>query len=761
MLFKKLIRTFFKYKAQFISMLIMIILGIGIFAGFNAEWYSIDKDTSSFFSETKLSDYQIYNQKNSFSNEDVNKILEIEGISSATRYISLDTNESKENDIIKLTISENFTVSNFKLIEGNEYDPNNDKGLWISQKYAKLNNYNIGDEITLNYSNQSVNLKIEGICLSGEYLTNIHGNALMPDFNNVGYAYTTPSFYEKISTKLFGFTYYPQINIISSLEYNDISKLIDEKLNNTLQIVSKDDLASYSNAKGEADEGKTMGLVLPIIFLIIAILTMVTTMNRITTNEKVQIGILKALGFKNKKIILHYTSYAFFIGLLGGAIGLGLGFGVAKIFFSSSGSMGTYFEMPSWKIYMPSFVYIGIILIILFLTLIGYLSVKQQLKGSASEALRPYEPKKMKNLAIEKTKFFHKLNFVPRYNLRDLIRHKARGFVTIFGVFGCTLLLFASFGMKSTMTNYIDLNYNVIMNYETSLTLNDNVTNERAKVLSNEFNGDYSSSSAVKINGETYVMTILNNKNDKVRLLKNEKKISSLSNQGVYVCERMASSLKLKKGSSFEFSLFGDEKKYELYVEDIISSNTVGFTLSEELATSISLDYKIDTIYTSVDSSNIVSNEEITGILSKQDIIKTFDTFMDIMNLMIFVLILFSLLLAFVVLYNLGTLSYLERYRELATLKVLGFKNKKIRWILISQNIAIVIIGILLGIPLGYETLVILYKVLASEYELKVSCPFYVYLLSILITFIVSLIVSYFTSNKVKKINMVEALKSE
>lgn len=105
MLFKKLIRTFFKYKAQFISMIIMVVLGIGIFAGFNAEWYSIEKDTTSFYNETNLADYRIYNEKKSFSEDDLNNVLSIDGIDKATRYICIDTSESKEDDIIKLAIS--------------------------------------------------------------------------------------------------------------------------------------------------------------------------------------------------------------------------------------------------------------------------------------------------------------------------------------------------------------------------------------------------------------------------------------------------------------------------------------------------------------------------------------------------------------------------------------------------------------------------------------------------------------------------------
>ena len=761
MLFKKLIRTFGKYKAQFISMIVMVILGVGIFAGFNAEWYSIDKDTTMFFEETVLADYRIYNEKKSFSLDDVEKVMEIDGVEKATRYFAVDTKESKENDIIKLTVSENFTVSKFKLMEGNAYDETKSNALWISQKYASLNDYKVGDKITLTYGSVTKELNIEGICLSGEYLINTHGSALMPDYEGVGYAYVTPAFYENLSNELFGMVYYPQINVVSSLDNETFSKKVDEALKSTLQIVPKDDVTSYSQAKGESDEGKTMGLMLPIIFLMIAILTMVTTMNRITTNEKVQIGILKALGFKNKRITWHYTSYALTIGLVGGVVGLALGYGVANAIFSASGSMGTYFEMPYWTIHMPPFVYIGIILIIAFLTLIGFLSVKKQLKGSAAEALRPYEPKKMKSFAIEKTKLFHKLNFATRYNMRDSLRHKTRMFMSVFGVFGCTLLLFATFGMKSTMSDYIALNYDVVMNYQSSLNLDDKVTNARAKELAEYYEGDYSSTIATKIDGKTYVMTLLNNKEDKVRLLDKRSAIKELSSEGIYICERMSSELNLKVGDLCNFTLYGKTQVYEVPVIKIVNSNTKGFTLTYDLADTLGLDYKIDTIYTDVKKDEIQTNNEIVSLSSKEDIMKTFDTFMDIMNMMIYLLVAFSSLLAFVVLYNLGTMSYIERYRELATLKVLGFKNRKIRWILITQNLASTIIGILLGCPAGYGAIVGLYKLLASEYELTVTCSWYVYVISIVVTFLVSLIVSYFTSIKVKKINMVESLKAE
>lgn len=137
-----------------------------------------------------------------------------------------------------------------------------------------------------------------------------------------------------------------------------------------------------------------MGAVLPVLFLLIAVLTMVTTMHRLTAKEKTQIGTLKALGFKNRRILRHYTSYAFMIGILGTAIGIGLGYSVAYFIMNPNGTMGTYFDMPYWRLKMPGFCIIVMAAIIVLLTFIGFLSVKQMLKGTAADALRPYTPKK-------------------------------------------------------------------------------------------------------------------------------------------------------------------------------------------------------------------------------------------------------------------------------------------------------------------------------------------------------------------------------
>ncbi len=246
------------------------------------------------------------------------------------------------------------------------------------------------------------------------------------------------------------------------------------------------------------------------------------------------------------------------------------------------------------------------------------------------------------------------------------------------------------------------------------------------------------------------------------RILSNNTNLKNTRNDGIYICTRLSEELNKKAGDQLEFCLYGDSNiKYTANIVDVVSSNIEGFQISEEYAKNLNIDYTIDTIYTNASKSDISINNNIANVQSKEEVIKTFDTFLEIMNMMIVVLVIFSLVLAFVVLYNLGSMTFIERYRELATLKVLGFKDKVIGWILISQNIWLSVIGVVLGCPAGYLTLKFLYKMLASEYELTVVCDWYVYVISIVLSLVVSFIMSWLTSLKVKKIDMVSSLKAE
>ena len=758
MLFKKLLRTIWHYKAQFISMILMVMLGVGVFVGFQGEWYSIERDTHSFYDNTGFADYRLVS-KTGYSVSEYETIKEIDGVKDSSRYLSINTNETKENDIIALNVTSNINVSGFLVTSGEKYDENSTDYVWISDQYAKKNNYNLGDEIKLKYGGISLKGIVKGLIKSSEYLICVPDeNQVMPDYNKYGFVFISPAMLKKV----LGFEFYTEIHVISDMKKNDFIDSANQALSKTNLILSKDEVVSYSEVQGEATEGKTMASILPVIFLSIAILIMATTMQRLTINEKTQIGTLKALGFRDRRITRHYTLFGLFIGIVGSILGIALGYFIAWFIFNPSGSMGTYFDLPSWNIYVPWWTYIVILGIILLMTLISYLSAKNMLKGTAADALKPYTPKAMKRLKIEDSNVWRNLKFATKWNIRDLFRHKARSFMTLFGVFGCMILLVASFLMMDSMVGFVNKFYNGSMNYESEVILKDDITIDKALEIVDYYKSDYLSSTPISYNDEGITMDIYNVSNNYVRFLNNNMNYINLKDDGIYLGQRLIEKNNLKIGDTIKVSLYGTDKTYEFKIAGTLRTLTKGIIMTEEYAKANSVEYKINRLYTKLKIDEINNNDYsnyISTIKSRNDIIKSFDSFMNVMYTMIGALIVLSIILGIVVLYNLGTMSYFERYRELSTLKVVGFKDKKIGKLLITQNLWLTIAGIILGFPIGVWITAILTKALASEYEIKIIFGWMTFVIPLVLVLGVSLFVSFMVSKKNKKINMVEALK--
>ena len=758
MLFKKLIRTIWHYKAQFISMILMVMLGVGVFVGFQGEWYSIQKDTYSFYDLTGFADYRLVSEA-SYSLDDYNKIKNIDGVDDLARYLAIKTNETKENDVISLTVTSNINVSGFVLSSGDEYDEESINGVWINDLYAEKNNYKLGDEITLKYGGLSLSGVIKGLVKSSEYLICVPDeNQMMPDYSKYGYVYISPAM---LKEKL-GFEFYTEIHAISNLEKREFIDKANEALGKTNLILTKDEVVSFSEAQGEATEGKTMASILPVVFLGIAILIMATTMQRLTINEKTQIGTLKALGFRDNKIVKHYTLFGLFIGIVGSLLGIGLGYFITWFIFNPGGSMGTYFDLPSWKIYIPWWSFLVVALIVCLMTLISYISAKNMLKGTAAESLKPYTPKVMKRLSIEDSKGWRRLKFATKWNLRDLFRHKARSFMTLFGVFGCMILLVASFLMMDSMVGFVNKFYYGSMNYETQIILKDDVANTDAMEMINYYNTDYSSTTAVSYNDEGIAMDIYSVNNNYVRFLDDDMNFVNLSSDGIYLGQRLIEENGLKIGDTVKVELYGTDTTYEFKIAGTLRTITKGIVMTEEYAKSKNVEYRINKLYSNKSIEELQNGtyaNNVSTIKSRSDVIKSFDSFMSVMYTMIGALIVLSIILGIVVLYNLGTMSYFERYRELSTLKVVGFKDKKIGKLLITQNVWLTLVGIILGFPTGVWITSILTKALASEYEMKIIFGWMTFVIPIILVFGVSLFVSWMVSKRSKNINMVEALK--
>lgn len=297
MLIRKLFRTAWRYKSQFISMIIMIAIGVGVFLGFNIEWQSIEADTFSFFEDTKYADFRLY-AETGFSEEDIEAVQKVDGVDAATRYLSVNVGVKDTKKSVALNVSENYSVSTMLVMDGEKYDEDSD-GIWLSDRFAEENNIFLGDTLALTYKGIDIEGDVIGLVKSGENMICVADeNQVMPDYESFGFAYISPG---KLENAL-GVAFYPQINVRSDMEKAELEEEVKDALGRTILVTSKEEHTAYAGAKSEAEEGKTMGSILPVLFLAIAVLTMVTTMHRIAANEKVQIGTLKALGFRDRRI---------------------------------------------------------------------------------------------------------------------------------------------------------------------------------------------------------------------------------------------------------------------------------------------------------------------------------------------------------------------------------------------------------------------------------------------------------------------------
>ncbi len=765
MLLKKLFRTLWRYKAQFISMVIMIALGVGVFLGFNMEWYSLERNTTEIYEATGFADYRIYSEKG-FSEDDLRAVLAQDGVEDATRFLSVNTSVKGDTDVIALTVCENPAVSGMLVLEGEPYDAQSPDGIWLSDAYARANGLKLGDSLTLTYKTLEVTGTVRGLIKASEYLICLPDETqLMPDYTSYGFAYISPAMLDKAIPPMFRMlagmsSMYFQINVKSGLSKEAFVEAADRALGKTLLVASKDETISWAEAQGEVEEGKTMGSILPVLFLAIAILTMVTTMHRITASEKTQIGTLKALGFRDRRILRHYAAYALIIGLIGTALGIGIGYLLAWYIMNPEGAMGTYIDMPSWTLYVPWFCWLVLILINVFLTVIGFLSVRKMLRGTAADALRPYAPKRMKHLKVEETKRFKALSFGTKWNLRDCLRHKSRTFMTLFGIVGCMVLLVGGLGMKDTADAFVDVFFDKANNYAVKINLDtESVTERDVERLLAAYEGDWTAQRAVQIGDDSYGLEIYGITHDRVRFADEAMRLIPLRDDGVYVSGRIAKALGLKVGDSLTFSPYGGDEHYTVTVAGMLCSLSESVVMTGAYAERAGIPYTVSAIFT--DHTDIATDPHILNTQTKQAVMDSFGTFMNLMNTMIWLLVLAAVILGIVVLYNLGVMSYTERYREMATLKVVGFKNSRIARLLIGQNLWLSVLGIAVGLPAGIGVLQYLLGALASEYEMKLALGPATFLVSILLTLLVSLLVGLMVARKNRRIDMVAALKTE
>lgn len=572
------------------------------------------------------------------------------------------------------------------------------------------------------------------------------------------------------------------------------NKLIDarEKLNDIENakwyIFDRYDNLGFNSYSQDCDNVKKIGEVFPIVFFIIAILISLTTMTRMVEEERVQIGTLKALGYNKFQIMSKYIIYSLLASIIGGILGAIFGLNFFPYVIISMYQM--MYDITDLVIeFNLYYTLVGVGLISICIVGATIYTASKELQSTPSEMMRPKAPKPGKRVLLEKIPFiWNRLSFTQKVTIRNMFRYKKKFLMTVIGICGCTALIVAGFGLKDSISGIMDFQYVDIYDYDMMIALKTTLTEDEKTALVQDLEKheqiekctvSHMFAEDVKhddLKEECQIMSIKNTETIEqiIRLkdLKTGNKLS-LNDEGVIITDKLSQLLNVKIGDEISIANSDDEdvKVKVLGITEHYISHYVYMTdnLYQKLYGEVPETNVIFTKYASklsedvedVLSEELLLNSKIASITLTSYLMRIMDDTLSAMNFVVYVLIISAGLLAFIVLYNLSNVNISERIRELATIKVLGFYDKEVYDYITREIVLLTIIGILLGLVFGY----ILNSFILGTCEIgilrfkKTVLP-QSYVFAGLITIIFTSIINFITYFSLKKIDMIESLKS-
>lgn len=787
MLKRKMLRDIKLNLSQFFTIFLMVLIGVMVYVGIEAYMDGMQETADKFYSENNLQDLNVVGEN--FTMDDLKKIKELKNVNAAERKLSI-TATSDGDKTLLLNFIESNNISKFYIKDGEKFDVNK-SGVWLDAFYAEKNNIKVNDEITIIYDTFTIKEKVLGLINVPDHIYDVKDESeLYPDRENLGFAYVSinemPKSYikekvmkemgitdEKIFDKYVKNFNYKDYLIFNSVmvDVNDKSNVsgvksdIENNIDSAIAVINIEDTASYITYQGEINEGKTYVGVFSGLFLLIAMLSVITTMTRVVNKQRIQIGTLKALGFKDSKIIMHYVGYGLFISFVAVVFGAALGyFFIGNVFI---GLEMSFFEIPNGKPIIDMQDILVSLLVVAITSFITYLTCKNILKESAAEILRNKIPNVKKNsLNITTKGLFKKMSFQTKWNIRDVLRNKMRTVMGIVGVTGCCMLIVTAFGMLDSLNYFVKLQFTDLYNFKYKLSLN-TTSDKEIKEITDKYGDNTSQSLGIEFkNGDDKVASTIfvDDSNNYVRFVDNKNKFITFDrNDGIYVTYKFADKYNLKIGDTIKWHIYGNDKYYESKIVGMNKDpqNQI-ITVNKEYLDKLNIKYKPDTVYTNKDLSNTNSIKNVELIQDKTALESGMSNMLNTMKTMIVLIIFIAAVLGSVIIYNLGILSYTEKQYQFSTLKVLGFSDKKIKKIFVKQNNWIAIISIILGLPFGYGLVDWLFKKAIEEhYDFQAHIEPLTYLIAAIGTFVLSYLVSKFLARKVSNIDMVSSLKSD
>ena len=776
-LLKETIVCMVKTSKRFISILVIVLLGVGFFAGIRAVAPDMKNTLDNYYEKTNM--YDIFITSNYGIREEVEKKLE-EKYNVETGY-SFDAITTKKEDYATKIISYNKEdkINTPKLIKGKM--PEKVDEVVVDNDFRS--EIKIGDKITIDsnlINNKTVT--VTGYVESPLYISTERDSTNLLSGTIDYYLYMNETnIISPVKTTAY-------INLAAeesrfSKKYEDTVKKAKTDIRKTLQeekvtgeewyVLDIDSNAGFYQYEQDTERIDNVAKVFPLVFFIVAVLICLTTMTRMVEEERSQIGTLKSLGYKDSAIMFKYILYATLATIIGSIIGVVIGYRLLpELCFEMYKNM---YRLGDIKLsYYASLTFQGMIIALLCTLGATIYTCRKTLKESPANLLRPVAPAAGKRVLLERIPIiWNHLSFSHKVTVRNVFRYKKRFLMTIIGIAGCTGLILAGFGLKDCIVKMVPHQYEEIFSYQAKIALNEEKTNETInKIKENKKIKDILEvqEEAVTIDNkdtnQSVTLVIPKEDPDGFIKLQNRKTNEHYNlNNGIIITEKLANLLEVEENDVLKFT---GTDKYEKKIAHITENYLFHYIYLPKS------EYQEDEYNTVlVKTKNMTEKEEkefasklkeIPGVSSITFTSSTrhiFDDTMDNFAYVSLILIVSAGALAFVVLYNLSSVNISERRRELATIKVLGFYDKEVYQYINRENTILTLIGILLGLGIG--NILTMYIIKTCEIDMLMFDPTIAlasYIYAILITAAFAILVNVILYFSLKKIDMIESLKS-
>lgn len=548
-------------------------------------------------------------------------------------------------------------------------------------------------------------------------------------------------------------------------------------------IFTRDDNPGYSGYESDVYIIESVGKVFPIFFFLVAMLVCLTTMTRMVEEQRTQTGTLKALGYGKGAIMAKYIVYSAFASISGAVFGIALCVFVFPIIIYAAYAMR--YIIPDLMFTAAPLVWLGVVAVcVLCTTLAVIMACYAELRESPAELMRPKAPKAGKRVLLERIPFiWNRLNFNRKVTVRNLFRYKKRIFMTILGIAGCAALTLTGFGIFSSVSVILEKQYTELFNYDLIVAMDtDAAEEEKEKVYAELDSNEISKTNltayvkAAKFGGLGNITLVVPSDVEAFKEMATFRSRTTgeeyeLSDDGIIITERLSEIAKLYAGD--EITFYCGDIRFTAKITAVAENYAAHFIyMTPKLYEKLSGEtFSENSVFTIMSDDGKEAQDKLANTLTEYDgvlalsfsrtAMESFSDTVENLNYVIVLIIVCAAALAFVVLYNLTNINITERIREIATIKVLGFYDGEVSAYVFRENIILSIMGAGVGLILGKALhAFVLGAIQTDDIMFGREVPVWVYLISFAMTIIFAMLVNGIMFFKLKKISMVESLKS-